>query len=1056
MLAWRPGARSSAVERGRGPETSDAGDGARLIPRLGRGRRRPAADLDTKIHLEKNLEEERQILLQQQKICRNRARKYFVESNRRKKAFEEKRKEQEEREQQFREQILQQRKEKFEEVTEKFQRAHIPLSQRRRAVFQKPVPPLEEALKQIQESYLQPEVNFPPSHRPTINWRAIDNALPSSLSKNGHKHQKHLLSKINCDKEMKENNRANLATNKDAFQLKLEETQKLLEDQHLSSLQKFCDEVNQITNSETLSSIDSLEAGEREEIYLTLNKEPSTSNQKNSISLKSVNLQSTNLSCFDEDKLSFSKTQHINNWLINVNDPNTQTETHLSDILSKPNVLPSCECFNGKEQNPPVERVTSSANNSVAFMSSPPVVVQDGKSKEVSESSLMRTDSSSGTFKRERPFVTESPAFKFSRVWTTPDSPTREIATFSDQGNNSESRQESRTTSFVPMATRMVLPYNTQSARPLQKSNLHIKEMDPMQCSDKLRELTDIKDENLKYFNCSKEELPLFSDDFQAAYIPHNSGSNDKKHKIAQTSTLVSNVISNCDLVSQYKKIKYNIHEKNGVRFLKSILKKESKYEHNCLKALVINQSFKLGNHKAAAIRDSIELTKEKGTEIPKTIKKLRWFDETGDTEKNAADSTLLKNRIELSQQWSQPFHSQTKSGAASHVIRIPACAVNCADGKKPKEDYSASESVAALGEPGTDHVPQNCVMPSGYNMAKQAWPPSTQEESQPPLHRGSSKAPKANPQRGGAKVLRRARSAQVQSAFVCADRRDTGLRPQSASRTSTHLQAQGRLIVPHPPPKSPSDSRSSKNTQVSPSRPVTLEDSQNMMTHNYFHSKHVLPTEHRFHQWNADSSFPPAGVCSDSVPVMPSPPYCSSESRTVAQMDGPNGTPVLAPHDGMLLGTHRCPVYQEGYPTGTLRTAPEESVPLWKRWNNILGQNKKAAVSDSTSQFLMAENLVRASVPEDEILTVMNSKQLQKPNLALNKTQSFNICALSAEEQKILQSLSRLNERLYYIQEAICKNPSIKNTLQIIPLLNSQPRGHPSLGVGSRMQRKY
>lgn len=61
-----------------------------------------------------------------------------------------------------------------------------------------------------------------------------------------------------------------------------------------------------------------------------------------------------------------------------------------------------------------------------------------------------------------------------------------------------------------------------------------------------------------------------------------------------------------------------------------------------------------------------------------------------------------------------------------------------------------------------------------------------------------------------------------------------------------------------------------------------------------------------------------------------------------------------------------------------------------------------------------MAENLVKASVPEDEILTVMNSKQLQKPNLALNKTQPFDICALSAEEQRILQSLGRLNERLY------------------------------------------
>lgn len=47
-------------------------------------------------------------------------------------AFEEKRKEQEENEQQIREQILQQRKQRFEEATEKFQRAHLPASQRGR------------------------------------------------------------------------------------------------------------------------------------------------------------------------------------------------------------------------------------------------------------------------------------------------------------------------------------------------------------------------------------------------------------------------------------------------------------------------------------------------------------------------------------------------------------------------------------------------------------------------------------------------------------------------------------------------------------------------------------------------------------------------------------------------------------------------------------------------------------------------------------------------------------------------------------------------------------
>lgn len=126
MLAGRPGAQSAGAGLGAGPPDS-------LGARDSGGRPRPGAYLDMKIHLEKNLEEERQILLQQQKLCRNRARKYFMESSRRRKAFEEKRQKQEEREYQIRERILQQRKQKFEEVTEKFQRAHVPISQRRRA-----------------------------------------------------------------------------------------------------------------------------------------------------------------------------------------------------------------------------------------------------------------------------------------------------------------------------------------------------------------------------------------------------------------------------------------------------------------------------------------------------------------------------------------------------------------------------------------------------------------------------------------------------------------------------------------------------------------------------------------------------------------------------------------------------------------------------------------------------------------------------------------------------------------------------------------------------------
>ncbi|XP_037361623.1 centrosomal protein of 126 kDa isoform X2 [Talpa occidentalis] len=1113
MLAGRPGARSAVA--GLAAESSDPRDRALLIPRLSGGRQRPGAYLDMKIHLNKNLEEERQILLQQQKICRNRARKYFVESNRRKKAFEEKRKEQEEREHQIREQILQQRKQKFEEVTEKFQRAHIPLSQRRRAVFQKPVPPLEEALKQIQESTLKSEVNLPSSHRPTINCRVINNALPSSLLKCDYKHQKHHSFKINCDKEMKENSRTDLSMNKDVFQLKLEETQKLLEDQHLSSLQKFCDEVNQITNSETLSSIDSLEAGEHEKIYLTINKEPSPSIQQNSF--QSANLQSTNLSCFDEDKLSFSKTQRINNWLVKLDDPKTQTFTPFSDVLSKP----SCERFNTKQQNSSalsstIQGATNTTNNSGASVDNPPIFVQDKNMEKISETSTVRTtDFTSGALKRERPLVTESPIFKCSKAWTTPDSLPQEMTSFSDQEKYPELTREDGTTSaptsFVPAATLLALPSSTQSARPLPKNSRCIKEMNPVQCSDKLRELKDVKDENIKYLNCNKQEFFLFSDNFEATCIPHNSESKDKKQKILETSTS----LSNCDLFGEHKKLEYNIHARDDVRFLKSILKKDSKYEHDCFKALLINQGFKLGNQKAATIRDSIELTKEKGKfeEIPKTIKKLRWFDETGDIGKNAEENHSLKNRIGISQQWSQPFHIQSESDVASNMISVPACAVTSADRKKPTDD-SVSENVTTLGESGTDLVPWNSFIPSGYNIAKQAWSASQKEESQAPS--GDSKTEKTL-QNCGAKVIRRTRSAKVQPGFIYTNRKGTVIQPQSANKANTFLHAQGKIIVPHPPPKSPSNIRSAKKIQVPQCQSVKPENSLNFITPDCFNSKHVHPTEPELNQWNQEIDLPFSDVCSDLVNVMPSLPYHSSECQTLAKINHPSSTQMVAHQDRTLCCTQRCPDHDKSHHSVALRS--KEPITLWKRRHNALGQNEKTAdstvtrrkrivenkqrslleqkrqnpgsvgqkyseqmnnfgqsvwlsssepkqitrsisnteeVSDSTSEFLMAENLVKASVPEDEILTVINSKQLQKPDMALNKTQQFTICALSDEEQKILQSLNRLNESLYYVQETICKNPSIKNALQIIPLLSSQQRTSLSPDVGYRLQRKY
>ena len=67
----------------------------------------------------------------------------------------------------------------------------------------------------------------------------------------------------------------------------------------------------------------------------------------------------------------------------------------------------------------------------------------------------------------------------------------------------------------------------------------------------------------------------------------------------------------------------------------------------------------------------------------------------------------MLKSRKRVSQQWSQPFHIRSKSGAASNMPSLPASAVDSANKKEPEDDF-LSESVTALGRSGIDHAPLN------------------------------------------------------------------------------------------------------------------------------------------------------------------------------------------------------------------------------------------------------------------------------------------------------------------------------------------------------------
>lgn len=71
------------------------------------------------------------------------------------------------------------------------------------------------------------------------------------------------------------------------------------------------------------------------------------------------------------------------------------------------------------------------------------------------------------------------------------------------------------------------------------------------------------------------------------------------------------------------------------------------------------------------------------------------------------------------------------------------------------------------------------------------------------------------------------------------------------------------------------------------------------------------------------------------------------------------------------------------------------------------------SSVSESTVRFLMAEKLASTPVAEDEILAAMESVQPARQLLLLNRAPCLGMTALSVEEQKIFQSLDRLNQRL-------------------------------------------
>uniref|UniRef100_UPI00398EB5F0 centrosomal protein of 126 kDa isoform X3 n=1 Tax=Pristiophorus japonicus TaxID=55135 RepID=UPI00398EB5F0 len=831
---------------------------------------RTASCSNIKTQLEVELDEERQRLLEEQRINRVKTRKLTLQTIRRRKALEEKRREDEEKEHRFREEVLQERKLKQQDATERFQRAHLPPSRRRqnRIGQRKRTTRLEEGLEWIQSSFC---VSTSPSSavvKPTVNKGTTDLFLNPSThgeNRNGSCYQKQPSAAKAFAKLMQEKSGANLKNSRLRFQQELEETQRLLGEQQLNSLQEFQQEIDQLNQSESLSSLDSLEIeGQNEHI------EPNDSisrSAQNNLSKKIMRPHPPAKNLFDSSKSDSYPLKKESAWYNDLDSSKTPisspgiamtietkastTEEYLSDklhTLASESIESKCfESSSETHQNVHSTKFYNSNQHKIADMNSHSV-----------QNHPTTADSSESSVGQLAHF-----AMVPCNAWSTPDPTNRETTQLSGVKDRLESVHQSEFISMHPLKLPLATPVFLTLSQESQMCNDRTK-IDSIKNSQKIQQMhllpcvgaatgitcspftlnqnTDIPskiDDNHTSSNKYNFKVKSRHDSETASQKPipseatFNSSEPDSGNNVTEEKE--NELVTNSSMsTTRLKASKNYFHEKNNFKLLKGILKKVSKYENGYPKSLR-SASGVLGIQMASSIRDSVDLIKMKQVESDKipTTKKLRWLDEieqinqfkkgkaesAGEELESTIDikSSGLTNQIQLR---SPHFQSNSHGVSVNSIVnnnKEPKwntlnsnlkTAVNCdLSGHQQSETWGAITVTApVIAETASvTHRVMSALSP-GHHFIKQAWAATGNRSiAQKTAKQNISKLEKPLIRKGHAKVIRRTHSAKVCFGTGGSCRKGTIIRPQSASEV---MKSQGKIMVPHPPSKPAIDSK--------------------------------------------------------------------------------------------------------------------------------------------------------------------------------------------------------------------------------------------------------
>ncbi|NXX50766.1 CE126 protein, partial [Tricholaema leucomelas] len=683
--------------------------------------------------------------------------------------------------------------------------------------------------------------------------RTTDDTSSSSASRNNSFHQKQISTVVGWDKTIQESCRTNMDSNQLLFQKNLKEMQQLLEKQHLSNLENFHQEVEKTNDSESLSSLDSLEAGELNGNCTTQN-ESSLTTQCDCALYNPEKSQTSNNSLFYTAQSTSFKNVHLNNCLRNT-DSQYYHNLPIHDLLAKCNILTPAEHVNDSEEESstshssggkPAEFSTSgkqesSGSNAFNFLQN----IKEDRNKSHSGSASTLT--------------TDHPVISPNKAWANPDSiPGGRVQDLMQEENfkmTPQKRTVSVQTSSQPIATSAIMFPNQRCSTGIPSTAGTLpkdKNISTEFIKNTSGKMDETKEENIKCINDINPVSYLFQ------YIPVASGlcdvkqqknNEEEKRNTVETMSLVSDTEFHSGTPTHHKTLKNNILGKKRAKIFRSILKNDSKYEPTAFKAVTVNRGISFGTQPMSYIRDSLELAKrkKKSAENEKYNRKLKWCDQISQIIIENNDKCYEKNTSEISS--AQLQYVQTSNNAPKTNLSIVAQPPN-------QENFLISKPNVNTDESNEEFTSLSMFMSTGASSTKRTRMVSKDEENNPLVCSDYCKTNESNRLKNKVKITRRTTSIRAQSSFIPVKRRGTIIQPQSATEANRTHRAPGKLLAPHPPSAPLPGRRSGKNAASSGCQTLLRPSLQVSTTsRNDLNERHIVLADHALYRKGAESS---------------------------------------------------------------------------------------------------------------------------------------------------------------------------------------------------------